>query len=94
MRNACLRAVDGADTSTVREPQHLNDGGIIDADDKVAIGIKREETPTAVELAVNHNGAHVGAITESEHLHSRVAMIKHSQVTGAIASDRGNMIML
>jgi hypothetical protein len=92
-RNACLRAVDGADTSTVRETQHLNYLGIIAADDKVAIGIKREETPTAVELVVA-NGAHEGAITESEHWHARVAIIKNGQVTGAIASDRGNTVEL
>ena len=46
-RDACLRDVNGADTLTVREPQHLNDGGIVAAEHKVAVGIKCESPPNA-----------------------------------------------
>ena len=82
----------------VRVPQHLNAMVDVIADDKVAISIKREEAPVAAKLAVAAalaaHAAHVSTITESEHLHARVAVIKHGKVASAVTSDRGGTIEL
>ena len=75
----------------VRIPQHLNAAVVPIADDEVAFRIKRDKTPIAAKLAVAAataaHAAHVTAITESEHLHARVAAIKHGKVTSAVTSD-------
>ena len=72
-------------------PQHLNAVVAVVADDEVAFGIKRDKTITApvsaVAAAFVAHAAHVTAITESEHLHARVAAIKHGKVTSAVTSD-------
>ena len=75
----------------VRVSQHLNAVVAHLADDKVALGVKREEAPVgrklAVAAALAAHTAQVRAIAESEHLHTRVALIDPGKVARAVTSD-------
>ena len=75
----------------VRVSQHLNAVVALIADDKVALGVKREEAMVAPKLAIAAafaaHTAQVRAIAESEHLHTRVAIIEHGKVACAVTSD-------
>ncbi len=76
----------------VRVPLHLDAVVALVTDDKVALGVKREEAPVvgpgagnklAVAAACTAKAPQVRPIAESKHLHTSVAAIKHGEACSA-----------